>query len=641
MYHFTKSLGFSNNIIYSIAIDKENCIWVATGGDGLKKINLQNSTITTITTEEGLAEMTVTSVVALENKVYAGTAKGLSVIELKNKNVSIQNYDKLQGFRTRDFNSNAILLTANKSIWWGIGDMLTIYKPADKKFLPHQTNFTGIDVMGKELEFNSVQNFINKLNVTDTIWTSARDTFYFKNSFNLDTVYKSNNNMIWKSISGPYNMPKELQLPYNQNHITFHFTGNQLSNPDKTKYRYILEGTEKKWNPIVTVAFADYRNLSPGKYIFKVSSNNFGGPWSEPVEMSLTIAPPWWKTKLAYIFYIILLLGSIFTYNRINTERLRKRQKELEAVVDERTKEVVKQKNEIEIQKQTVEEKQKEIVDSINYAKRIQYTLLAHEKVLKKHFSDHFVLFQPKDIVSGDFYWATKKIINAGLNFNANEETTVQVQNAKTELFYLAVCDSTGHGVPGAFMSLLNISFINEAINERNIFSPDEILNYVRQRLIKSVSREGGQDGMDGILLCFESPIKEQETDNAINENQKKIKLTYAAGNNSPLLFNNGTLSELPANKMPIGKGEKTEAFTLYTIDATKGDIIYLTTDGFADQFGGPKGKKFKTKKLTALLQDHAHETMDKQHEIILNVLKNWKGDLEQIDDICLLGIKL
>src|ERR1019366_10692015 len=148
-------------------------------------------------------------------------------------------------------------------------------------------------------------------------------------------------------------------------------------------------------------------------------------------------------------------------------------------------------------------------------------------------------------------------------------------EEEKTERFYLAICDSTGHGVPGAFMSLLNISFLNEAITEKNIKQPNEILNHARQRLIESVSQDGAQDGMDGILLCFENG-----------------KITYAAANNAPVIVRNNSIINLPYDKMPVGKGEVDISFTLYTIDTEKGDLLYFYTDGYADQFGGSRGKK-------------------------------------------------
>jgi len=262
------------------------------------------------------------------------------------------------------------------------------------------------------------------------------------------------------------------------------------------------------------------------------------------------------------------------------------------------------QNTEIILQKEIVEEKQKEIVDSINYAKRIQYTLLAHDAVLKENLKDYFIYFNPKDIVSGDFYWAT-------------------THNNK---FYLAVCDSTGHGVPGAFMSLLNISFLNEAITERNIEQPNEIFNYVRQRLTDSVSKDGQKDGFDGVLLCIDK----------INN-----IISYAAANNAPIIVTNNEYKELPKNRMPVGVGERKESFSLHKIEIIEGDILYLYTDGYADQFGGERGKKFKYKTLNELISLNACLPLPKQSEILTQKFSDWKGTLEQVDDVCLIGIRL
>lgn len=283
-----------------------------------------------------------------------------------------------------------------------------------------------------------------------------------------------------------------------------------------------------------------------------------------------------------------------------NEKLIREQNTVLEQKVKERTAEVV-------MQKEIIEEKQKEIVDSINYAKRIQYTLLAHDELLKQNLGEHFVLFKPKDIVSGDFYWATKK---------GND-------------FYLAVCDSTGHGVPGAFMSLLNISFLNEAINEKNISEPHEVLNHVRKRLMENM--EGGQDGMDAILVRFEARIR----------NSDSIKIKYAAANNHPLMISEKQIKELPYDKMPVGKGEKTESFNLYEIECLKGEMLFLLTDGFADQFGGPKGKKFKSSNLSKLLLENSALEMQNQSKKLNSEFNAWKGELEQVDDVCIIGIRI
>jgi serine phosphatase RsbU (regulator of sigma subunit) len=271
---------------------------------------------------------------------------------------------------------------------------------------------------------------------------------------------------------------------------------------------------------------------------------------------------------------------------------------------------ISKQKKEVEFQKTLVEEHQRETIDSINYAKRIQYALLANKELLTQNLPEHFVLFNPKDIVSGDFYWATE-------------------HNNK---FYLAVCDSTGHGVPGAFMCLLNMGFLSEAIKEKNISKPNEILNYVRQRLIDSIGNDGQQDGMDAILICIDKSLQFRDDPYAI---------TYAAANNEPVLVRDDQIIILPKDKMPVGKGERTESFKLQTINLNKGDVLYLYTDGYADQFGGPKGKKFKYKPLNELLLAVSKDEMAKQREVLSTNFVDWKSSLEQVDDVCIIGIKI
>ena len=254
-------------------------------------------------------------------------------------------------------------------------------------------------------------------------------------------------------------------------------------------------------------------------------------------------------------------------------------------------------------QKMELEEKQKEIVDSINYAKRIQYTLLAHDELLKNNLNEHFVLFNPKDIVSGDFYWATE-------------------HNNK---FYLAICDSTGHGVPGAFMSLLNIGFLTEAITEKGIEKPNEIFEFVREKLISTISKDGQKDGFDGILVCLDKVDR---------------SITYAAAHNAPVFVSSSKIIQLEADRMPVGIGELKNKFILRKIVASRGDCLYLYTDGFADQFGGPKGKKFKYKQLNDFLIEINGLEMEGQKTALSRKFFDWKGSLEQIDDVLIVGIR-
>jgi serine phosphatase RsbU (regulator of sigma subunit) len=297
----------------------------------------------------------------------------------------------------------------------------------------------------------------------------------------------------------------------------------------------------------------------------------------------------------ALLFFVLLFIIAIWAFQqKRKTSRL----------LEMKNTELEHANQEISHQKEQLSEKQKEIVDSITYAKKIQNALLASEEMLFENFIDHFVLFKPKDIVSGDFTWATKN----------------------NNLLYLACCDSTGHGVPGAFMSLLNIGFLSEAVKERHILEPGNIFNYVRDRLIETIGKDEQQDGFDGILLCIDMNTKE---------------ITYAAANNAPMIIRDNEVITLACNKMPVGKGIKTDSFETYTLTTIKNDHLYLFTDGYPDQFGGPKGKKFKYKQLEELLKQNTHLDLDVQKKQLNERFETWKGPLEQVDDVCIIGISL
>jgi serine phosphatase RsbU (regulator of sigma subunit) len=298
---------------------------------------------------------------------------------------------------------------------------------------------------------------------------------------------------------------------------------------------------------------------------------------------------------------LVLIAAAFFIRNYLQKKKANK-------LLEEKNFEISNQKN-------IIEAKQKEVLDSIHYAKKIQTALIENHEAIKDVLKDSFIFHQPKDIVSGDFYWTS----------------TIQSPNHQgRNLFYIAVCDSTGHGVPGAFMSLLNISFLNEAVNEKKIIEPNNVFNYVREKLIHSISKDGSQDGMDGIIFCFE-----------LDASRKILKTSYSAANNTPIIVRGEEIKQLSADKMPVGKGIKNEPFTLFTAELQPGDSLYLYTDGFADQFGGPKGKKFKYKQLNELLQSISRSSAEDQNKKLKITFEEWKGKLEQIDDVCLVGIRI
>lgn len=260
-------------------------------------------------------------------------------------------------------------------------------------------------------------------------------------------------------------------------------------------------------------------------------------------------------------------------------------------------------------QKTVIEEKNKEIVDSINYAKRIQTTLLSTNKDLSSNLKDYFIFYQPKDIVSGDFYWS-------------------KVQD---DYFYFVVADCTGHGVPGAFMSLLNISKLNEAISEKKLIFPDEIFNYVRSEIAESLASKnegeaGLKDGMDAVCCMID----------------KKNNSIYASCANNPIwIIKNNSILEIKADKMPIGESYQHQSFRRIRLDVQPGDQLVLFTDGFADQFGGPKGKKFKYKQLSDFLLSISGKSMPDQKKELHIRFNQWKGQLDQIDDVLIASFKI
>jgi tetratricopeptide (TPR) repeat protein len=311
------------------------------------------------------------------------------------------------------------------------------------------------------------------------------------------------------------------------------------------------------------------------------------------------------EKKQRWFLYGGLALVAIFAAFMFNRFRVTQKQNKI----------IAQQKREVETQKHLVEEKHKEITDSINYAERIQKSFLATQQHLNANLSEYFILFKPKDVVSGDFYWSATLA-------NGN--------------FALVTADSTGHGVPGAIMSLLNITSLEKAIEHAT--GPAGILNATRktiiERLKKDGSAEGGKDGMDCSLCAFDF----------VNRRM------YVAAANNPVWIVRGAanetgepeLMEIKPDKMPVGKHDKQDiSFTQHEIELQKGDVVYTLTDGFPDQFGGGQGKKFMIKKLRELVVANAHLPMAEQKVLLEKAFSDWTGTLEQIDDVTVIGIRV
>jgi serine phosphatase RsbU (regulator of sigma subunit) len=295
-------------------------------------------------------------------------------------------------------------------------------------------------------------------------------------------------------------------------------------------------------------------------------------------------------------FIVVVLVFSVLLYKQFAAK------KKANILLQEQNEEIKNQRDKIFNQN-------KEITDSIEYASKIQSAILPPKDIISEKLPEHFILYKPRDIVSGDFYWLYPK-------------------NNK---IYLCAADCTGHGVPGAFMSMLGIALLNEIISKSEVNTADKILNFLRDYVVRSLHQTGEagetQDGMD-IAFCVIEPDKKQ--------------LQFAGAFNPLFLIRNGELYETKGDKMPIGVHlRQNEPFTNHIIPIKKNDKIYLFSDGYTDQFGGPKRKKFLMKRFRELLVEINQYSMEDQKIRIDKEFNDWKGDYEQIDDILVFGIKI
>ncbi|PKA83102.1 C4-dicarboxylate-specific signal transduction histidine kinase [Ulvibacter sp. MAR_2010_11] len=316
--------------------DSHGNIWIGTTGNGLFMASPDAGAITNFTVANGLANDLIYSINERNGAIYVATGKGPTVItptsnEKDNERTTptwtLKSYGKPQGFLRVDHNPRSMLAKDGK-LWYGIADVLTIMDEPQNDSIVPPTFISGLDIMGRPQNFVTNKHIQSALNETDTIRSVEKDTFYFKNSLPADSGFLIENGIKWDGITGPYNLPVNLFLPYEMNQINFHFTGMHLDNMDKTKYRYILEGADKSWSDISGRASAEYRNLSHGDYTFKVSSSGFNDKWSKPVVFRFTIQSPWWLSTWAYIIYGLCLIALIAAVDTIQRRRLLERERE-------------------------------------------------------------------------------------------------------------------------------------------------------------------------------------------------------------------------------------------------------------------------------------------------------------------------
>ncbi len=618
-----------------------NKIWISTT-NGVYIFSPSTNEIKTIRTEDGLPDNTCTNMTLGEDGgIWVGTDNGLAHIDSSNLQPDVYNIQK-------GMHSNSIYLVQKDSkgaIWAGHEKGIEKIEPETQKityygakegFYPLETNEGAVSIDNEgHLWFGTVEGLVKYVPENDRINKKTPLTYIHSlKLFDKETDFSTYSD----SINKETNLPVNLELPYNKNYLTFEFVGLHYTNPEKVRYKFMLEGFDSDWSEPTEERSATYKKLPNGEYTFKVLARNNDGVWNKtPVTYSFTIKPPFWKTWWFYTLAGIFILFLIYQFIKARERKLKHDKQILEQKVKERTHEIAEQKEKIEkankelrtkqeqilsqkdeIQKQRdiaeeqrdqISKQKQEITDSIIYAERIQQAILPPEDYCKSILPDHFILFKPRDIVSGDYYWMTQK-------------------NNKT---IIVAADCTGHGVPGAFMSMLGVSFLHEIVNTMDDVQAHLILNrlryYVKKTLYQTRDDSQTKDGMD-LALC-------------IIDHDKKI-LQYAGAYNPLYYIRDGELHQIKADRMPIGVHIKEkDTFTKHELEIQSGDVFYIFSDGYVDQFGGEKGRKFKTKPFKRLLTQIHKEPMNIQKQKLDETIVEWQGDHDQVDDIIVIGFRV
>jgi serine phosphatase RsbU (regulator of sigma subunit) len=397
---------------------------------------------------------------------------------------------------------------------------------------------------------------------------------------------------------------------YNLNNLTFSYENRSIifkasapfyPVPQSSKYQYYIEGIGLHWSQWASESDFYFQLLPPGKYVIHMRARDILGKISNESVVSFAIKPPFWYSWWFLSLCGLILASLIFLIIRIRIMKLQKDKSILEQKIWERTAVIKRQKDEIELQKQ-------EIMDSILYAQRIQKAVLPSSDEIRKILPENFILFLPRDIVSGDFYWMTRK----------------------DDYSVIAAVDCTGHGVPGAFMSMLGVSFLNEIVNQLKELKANLILEQLRKLVKTTLSQSYDaetKDGMD-IALCI--------------INNKTRQLQYSGAFNPLYLIRNNNLTEIKGDRMPIGIYGYTETeFVNNEMQLQKHDCLYIFSDGYSDQFGGTNGKKLLTKNLKEILLNIHTKPMQSQKEILYETFHQWRGNYKQIDDVLIIGLRI
>ncbi len=541
--------GLLLNKIVGLTRDSRGVIWAATHGNGV--FECYTDSVNPLNTSDGLLSNYTYSILAdSRDNIWIGHERGISCFDRESGMIRIYSTDFAKG---GSCNANGLYEAPGGKILIGTTEGLIVY---DR--LKDQENDSA--------PFNNVVSVVIN-----------------------DVVY-------------PYQ--SSYSLPYKKRYnVRVNYTGINFSNPEKVFYSTFLENYDDRWSEATSSRQVTY-NLRDGRYRFNLLSVNEDGLTQDnPLTFEITIRQPVWRTWWFLLLMLGLAAGIVVIIVREREKAQKKIQAYLETELEARTRVVVHQKAELE--KQNIE-----ITDSINYARRIQSSILPDIKRLKEQFSDAFIMLYPRDIVSGDFYW---------------------FERLDDDKFVLVCADSTGHGVPGAFMSMIGSTLLQDIVSRQRITRPSEILSILDKQIFSTLNQNlelgVSNDGMDIVVCEF---------------TRGNRHLRFASAMRPVVIITGGETLYIKGNRSSVGGQSVTQKyFDDQEYFLNEGDMIYLFSDGLPDQFGGPEGKKMKVARLKTFMEEMAPLPVSEQEKSLIKFYDDWKKGFDQVDDILFMGVKL
>ncbi len=554
------SANINSNSVFSLHVDAGGGLWVGTAS-GLNRFLPETNSFEFFRDPVELSELRIYGILEdTEGKLWLSSDQGLSKYEPELE--SFVKFESKDGLQNSVFLPGSYYQNSDGRMYFGGIDGLNTFHPDSIPYNPYPP----------PLSFTQFVRF--------------RDQGGMSKPLALDRV-------------------SEIHVPRGVEIVTIGFSALEFTAPENNRYLYrmVRKGQDGLWHHNREKNFITFYKLSPGTYTLSVKGSNNDLLFSEEeVHLEIKVPFPFWNKTLAILAYVIMAGILVFIVIQFRTRKLRRSNKIL------RDKEI--SAKEIAKQREDLARKNKNITDSIIYAKRIQHALLPNDDMFKSLLPDSFVLFRPKDIVSGDFYW---------INQHGNK-------------IYVAAVDCTGHGVPGAFVSIIGFELFRKITTSQQGSNPAMILDTLNENFTDMFS-DGEQvylnDGMDLSLIIID---------------KKEKSIDFSGAFNPLYLVRNETIIEVKADRFSVGadvhfSGDR-KLFKSHKIYLQKDDVIYMFSDGYADQFGGPEGKKFKYRRFRHLLLTIHKHPMDKQQAILDASIEEWKGDIDQVDDILVIGIK-